>query len=451
MGILLGDLTPGSALGQRVLRTALTGMLCVIMSGCGLFDDEEILPGERIRIRSLSARDAGVVASLTAVPIPAPVDNNFWSQTNGIPSHAAGHLAGPSSLDRVWSTDIGTGGGDDGRITSAPVAANGVIFAMDAEAVVTALDAASGSERWSVSVAMEGEDGSEGFGGGLALGEGVLVATTGFGEVLGLDPSSGEVRWRRSLGAPVRAAPAVVPGIAIAVTRDNTAFGLDTADGTVLWRLQGVASSAGFLGGASPAVAGELAVLPFSSGELVGAGTRNGRRVWSAVLTGGRRGLARASISDITGDPVIQGATVVAANQSGRMVAIDGRSGARLWTRNIGSFGAIWSAGETIFVMADDAKLMRIATAGGQTLWETQLDAFEDMDDREDPIAYSGPILAGGQVLVTSSDGEMLSFDPLTGTETGRVDIGQGSVTGPIVVSGTVYVLDDDGTLYAFR
>jgi len=133
------------------------------------------------------------------------------------------------------------------------------------------------------------------------------------------------------------------------------------------------------------------------------------------------------------------------------MVAIDGRTGSRLWTRSVGAFGAIWSAGDTVFLVADDAKLMRIALATGQTLWEVQLPAYRYPDDREDPIAYSGPVLAGGRVLVTSSQGELLSFDALSGEAAGSTDIGSGSVTGPVVVAGSVYVLADDGTLYAFR
>lgn len=434
-----------------VLRAALA---CALLAGCGVFDyfdEEETLPGERIRIRELASRDAQAAATLTALPLPQATRNTFWSQTNGLPSHAAGHLAGPSGLSVAWTADAGTGSGDDGRITSAPVAANGVIFAMDAEARVVALDAGSGARRWESDVSLEGEDGEEGFGGGLALGEGVLVVTTGFGEVLGLDPSSGAVRWRQALGAPVRAAPAVVPGLAVVVTRDNTAYGVDPATGTVVWRLQGVAAGAGVLGGASPAISGALAVLPFSSGEIVGAEAASGRRVWSAVLSGGRRGLARASISDISGDPVISGSTVVAANQSGRMVAIDGRSGARLWTRTIGAFGPIWAAGDTVFVMADDGKLTRLVLANGQTLWETQLPLYEDEEDREDPVAYSGPVVAGGRVLVTSSEGDLIAFDALTGQEVGRLGLGDGSVTGPIVVDGTIYVLDDDATLYAIR
>jgi outer membrane protein assembly factor BamB len=133
------------------------------------------------------------------------------------------------------------------------------------------------------------------------------------------------------------------------------------------------------------------------------------------------------------------------------MIAIDGRSGQRVWTRNIGSGSPIWAAGETIFVVADDAKLMRIAVRDGVTLWQTQLPAFEDPEDREDPIAYSGPVLVSGRLLVTDSLGNVLSFDAASGLGQAGSEISSGSVTGPVVANGTVYVLSDSGTLYAFR
>jgi outer membrane protein assembly factor BamB len=237
----------------------------------------------------------------------------------------------------------------------------------------------------------------------------------------------------------------------VAVTRDNRAVGLDGATGKVRWRVAAASSDAGLLGGASPAIAGRLVALPYASGELVGVDGGAGRRLWSAVLSGGRKGLARSAITDISGDPVVVGPYVIAANQSGRMIAIDGRGGQRVWTRNIGSASPIWAAGDTIFLVSDDTKLMRVSARDGRTLWFSQMPSYEDPEDFEDPISYSGPVLVGGRLLLTDSLGNLLSFDAASGAAQAGARVEGGSLTGPVVADGTVYVLSDNGTLYAFR
>lgn len=422
------------------------------VAGCGAFDwfdDEERLGGERVRIRD--GRGAETRSRAAAQPLPPPGPNSDWTQTAGRASHASGHLAGPEVPTLAWTADAGEGAGGSAAITGAPIVSGGRVYTLDAASQLSAFDAGSGAAGWRTDLSPAGEDGDEGFGGGLATDGQLVYATTGFGEVLGLAPGTGEIVWRFRAGAPFRAAPAVSDGIVLAVTRDNRAVALNARTGEALWRLDGAASGTGLLGGASPAISGDLAVVPFGSGEITGVQLTTGRRVWSAVLGGARRGLARSAIADVTGDPVIAGRAVVAGNQSGRTVAVDGQTGARGWTRSIGAVGPLWAAGDSIFMVTDDMRLTRLALQTGETIWSTELPAFEDPEDREDPIAYSGPVLAGGRVLVTDSTGNLLGFDPGTGERLGAVELSDGATTGAVVANGTIYVLSDDAVLQAFR
>ncbi|MEM6678101.1 MAG: PQQ-binding-like beta-propeller repeat protein [Pseudomonadota bacterium] len=465
-----------SAIGGGLRRAALAiiapSLLLGGLAGCGVFDDEERLEGTRIPVRgerstsipdepledgasaaptlSFEPGEADAVAA-GGVPLPAPRELDAWTQTNAVPSHNAGHLSGPASLQRAWSVDVGAGNSDDGQITSAPVVAEGRVYVLDAEADAAAFDADSGREIWRRALTPENEDGSEGFGGGLAYADGRIFATTGFGEFLALDAASGEILWRRGIGAPFRAAPAVAQGVIVAVTRDNRAFGVRASDGEALWRASAAVSGAGLLGGASPAIASGAALLPYTSGEIVAVQLGTGRRFWSAVLSGGRRGLARSSISDVTGDPVVVGPFAIAANQAGRIVAIEGRTGRRVWTRSIGATGPLWAAGETLFLVSDASQLIRLSARNGATIWQTTLPAFEDPEDREDPIQYSGPVLVEGRILVTSSIGELLAFEGVGGQPVAVTDLSSGSITGPVVANDTVYVLTDEGRLDAYR
>lgn len=424
-------------------------LLAAATAGCGMFgNEEERLEGERRSVRSTVQEDNPTIAGAEA-PLPPPQALLEWTQTSANAAHNGGHIAGGSGLARSWSVDAGEGG--DGRITSAPIVVGGQVIALDGAAQLSSFSAGSGARSWTRSLAPVGEDGEDGFGGGLAAEGGTIFATTGFGEVLAIRAGSGEILWRQGFGAPFRAGPAVANGVIIAVSRDNQAFALSTVDGRVLWRLQGAAAGAGLLGGASPALAGQLAVVPFASGELVGVARDSGRRVWAAVLSGGRRGQARSAIADVSGDPVVVGPLVVAANQAGRIIAVEGQTGRRVWTRSIGSTGPLWAAGGNVFVMGDDGTLARLSAETGASVWEVPLPVWRNSAKWRDPISYSGPVLVGGRVLVADDQGTLHAFDAASGGEAGGTDIGDGSVLQPVAAGGMVYVLSTDGTLYAFR
>jgi outer membrane protein assembly factor BamB len=423
------------------------------LAGCGLFgDDEPPLPGERVPVR-VAVAEATIPAARAAelAALGQPAANADWSQPNALSTRAPGHLVGPASLREAWRTDVGRGSGGSARITSSPVVAGGSVFTLDAGARVTALDAASGRVRWTASVSPPRQSDASGFGGGLAVMDGRVFAGTGFGEVVALSAADGAELWRQALGAPIRAAPAVADGRVVVVTRDNAGFGLDAQSGAVLWRALGAAGTAGLLGGASPAISGELAVLPFTSGEIVGVRADSGRRLWSDALASGRRGFADVGIADVSGDPVIAGAAVFASNFAGQMVAVDGRNGLRGWLRALGSSSPVWSVGPTLFVVTNDARVMRLAGATGETIWSTDLPDPGDPATRAGRTAFRGPVVASGVVYVTSSRDGLLSFDAVTGEARERVSIPGGSSVGPVVAGGTLYVLSDNGVLHAFR
>ena len=411
-------------------------------------ENELILPGDREPIRP-----AEVSAQPDTIPdltIPAQRSNQNWPQLQGSATHLAENVALAAAPSRIWSVNIGAGNGRRTRIIAAPIVANGQVFTLDASARVSAVST-SGRSQWSVSVTRDGERAPEGFGGGLAYDAGALIVTTGFGEVLRLDPATGDVVWRTAVEAAIRAAPAVADGRVVVVARSDVAYGLNVETGELDWRVDGASLGAGLLGGASPAIRGPVAVVPFLSGEVIAVLTRSGRRVWSAAVTGGRRELVRSQIQDISGDPVIDNDLVYAANQSGRLVQLDRRSGERLWTHRDGAYGPALPIGGSVFIVSDIGELVRIDAETGDALWRTPLPEWENPEKRRRAIPHYGPLLAGGRLLVASGDGLLRSFDPNTGDLLSEVDIPGGAGAAPAIAGGVLYIISKNGELHAFQ
>lgn len=421
-------------------------LILFAVASCG--DRDIILPGEREEIRPASASSAE--GTPPPVALPAVSRNAEWTHLNGGRDHLAPNAALGTAPTLAWSVSIGEGNARRQRISAAPVVAGGRIFTLDASATVTAVST-SGEVLWSRSLAPEAEGEGEGFGGGLAADDGALLVTTGFAEVIRLDPATGDVLWRRALDGVVRAAPTLGGETVMVAARGDLAYGLNLADGEISWRIEGQGQGPGLFGGASPAVRGPLAVFPFVTGEVRGVLVRNGLTVWSASVTGGRRANVRSVITDISGDPVIDFDIVYVANQAGRLVALDRRSGERLWTQQDGSYGPALPVGDSVFLVTDMAEVVRIDAFTGEVLWRATMPEWVDPTRRRTAVPHYGPLLAAGRLVVASGDGLLRSFDPRTGNALGDVALPGGAAAQPAIANSTIYVVTGDGRLSALR
>ncbi len=406
-----------------------------------------ILPGAREAVRP----GDGVNTS-APISLPAARANANWTHRNGEADHKISHPA-LAGLNQIFAVDIGDGDSRRARITADPIVANGVIYTLDARARVTAT-ATSGAPVWVADVQPGNDNRADASGGGLAYGDGRVFVTSGYGEVTALDAASGGTLWTQDLDAPGTSAPTVQGDLLYVVGRDSTAWAIEVSNGRVRWQKTGTPSVSGFSGGAGPAVSGDLAVLPFDSGEVVAAFPQGGLQRWSTVISGARAGAASAILTDIGGDPVIDGGRVYVGNATGRTAAIDAFSGERIWTATEGAVSPVWPAGGSVFLINDISQLVRLDAATGDSIWRTELPAFEEggsFRQRRSVFANYGPVLAGGRLIVASSDGQIRAFDPRSGALVGNAALPGGAASQPAVAGGTLYVVTKAGQLVAFR
>ena len=140
-----------------------------------------------------------------------------------------------------------------------------------------------------------------------------------------------------------------------------------------------------------------------------------------------------------------------AVGQGGRMVSIDLLSGQRQWELNVAGISTPWVAGEWVFVATDDGKILCVARSNGKVRWIAQAPPFRNVKKKAGPISYVGPVLAGGRLIVASSQGTLINIDPTNGSFQSQTNIKGRIHLSPVVANNTLYILDDDGRLHAFR
>ncbi len=399
------------------------------------------LAGKRLPV-GLSETKAGLEVAAIDKPIvlPAARANDSWPQPGGTPANAPGHLALSGTVRQTWSADAGSGSTAYGKLTASPIVADGRIMVLDTAGRVSALTP-TGASAWRVSLVPPGEKDYKGFGGGLAAEGGRVFVATGFGWVYALEIQSGKKVWEKNLSAPIRSSPTVANGRVFVITADGTVKALGAADGNEIWTHQGLPEKAAILNNASPAVDGDVVIIPYPSGDLVALNASNGQQAWSESLARTRLASSLGSMTD-AGRPVADGGTVFAVGHSGRMIATNIRSGERLWVLNVPGIQMPAIAGEMVFVVDTGGSLMAINRRDGRVFWTVKLPGAS---------TWSGPVVAGNKLWLASNKGQLIGVDAATGKPDTPLVIGTPIYIAPIVAGGRLFVLTDKARLIAFN
>jgi outer membrane protein assembly factor BamB len=439
---------------MKRIAIALTAL--TLLGGCGIFGGGDKKPktpvmGERLPILSAES-GAEVDPGLADLPVtvPDPQPNASWTQPGGNASKSMGHVALGQALGRAWTAKI-AGSSNKARLGAAPVVADGRVYAIDTEAEIHAFSVSNGRELWSTRLTDANGNKAALFGGGVSYDNGKIYATNGVGDAAALDAATGNILWKKRPGGPLRGAPTVAEGSVYVVSQDNQLFALKADTGDTIWSEAATLETAGVFGVAAPAMAQGTVVAGFSSGELTAYRYENGRAVWQDALSRTSISTAVASLSDIDASPVIDQGRVYAVGQGGRMVAMELVTGQRLWELNVAGISTPWIAGEWLFAVTDEAKLLCIARASGKIRWITQLPRWKDEEDKKGPVTWTGPVLAGGRLLLASSRGQLVNVRVEDGALGTSVKLGEAVYLPPVVADNMLFILDNSGRISAWR
>ncbi len=302
---------------------------------------------------------------------------------SGTPDGPGVRALDPVTGDESWAWTAGDGGD-----ATAPVRSGAHLLVTAQDGIVTALDRDSGAPVWARKV----EGGHPAV---VAAFNRVFVSTDT--ALTTLDAGSGRVRWSQRVDAP--------QGMAVShgwlfTTQPGVIVSRGPARGDGRWKEElpqgDTVPSTPFLSKFATFVTapggdnGELQTRAYDS--------RSGKLQW--VATVGRDGCADTCRP---ATPVADDARVYAATPSGRLTALDRRTGEERWAVQLRSPTAgdpVLSASGVVFVADTDGALTALDARTGRALWERKL---------ESP-AVAGPALGLSTVAVRTKDGRTTTF-----------------------------------------
>jgi outer membrane protein assembly factor BamB/predicted phosphodiesterase len=280
------------------------------------------------------------------------------------------------------------------------------------------------------------------------------------GGIVAFDMATGDISWRYAAAGGVRNAPAVAHGVVVAARVDGTVVGLDAATGIERWeyalarRAQRVERNIY----SAPTIRGTVAFVGIQR-ELVALDVRTGARLWTTEphWAGGDT----SSYSS----PALSDRVLVTSFSRGLygLHGYDPDSGALLWrtaedvSQHVNASPVI--AGDTAFVTNELGTLFAVDLRDGATRWHTDLS--------DSPFTWSFAVVGTSAVsertlYVPAANGLLHAVDAATGEKKWTAATGNGLVraahyrgnapqlaASPVVTGPIVWIGGADGVLRA--
>jgi len=385
------------------------------------------------------------------IELDEPYDIEDWPQMGGNGAHSMPNAEVGNLNQTIWAESIGSGSSSQAFLLGGPVIKNNVVFTIDADGSVQARDAKTGKLKWKIDTKNRNESKPYRPGGGIAVDDKRLYVASPYSEALAMDVETGFIYWRTPMLNPARSAPAVDSHRVYVLTNNNRVVAFDVVTGEKVWEHEGTPEALGLVGGAAPAVYDQVVFAPYSTGELFALKAENGHPLWVEALTTEKSMSSVSMLSQIRARPVVYKNTVIATAQNGRTVALDYRTGNRIWAKDFGGTHTPVVNSEFIFLITNENVVLGIVRETGQIAWVTELNRFEDPEKKKKPILWAGPVLADNKLFLTSSDNNIVSINPENGEIIREMALPGSALLSPIIVDKIMYILLDNGKLIAIE
>lgn len=312
------------------------------------------------------------------------------------------------------------------------------VYAGSSSGELVALRASTGELRWRKKVGAVSSK--------PAIDGGLMYLGTEDGALLCLDAQTGEEKWRYQSRGPIGQMPLVSGAMVVFSNEGDQVVALDSLSGEFKWQYKSDTPEENTLRGhAGVAADGDLFFSGFSNGNIVALRRDTGTVAWLQSLKGEALGFF-----DVDATPVVVDETIYVTSSSGGVYGLDKTSGLVRWRTPLwdasmpsvtGNVGGLTSDGTYLYVMAADLGIHALDLQGN-IVWRVGANRGGEP---------GVPVVSGDLVLYTLAKDGLYLARRRSGSVVEYWDPGDGISASPAVSSdGRMFVISNRAILYAF-
>lgn len=343
----------------------------------------------------------------------------------------------------------------DSRVSSSAAVASGTAYFGSYDGNFYAVDTASGKLKWKFQTDGEHRFPGKHLHGVLPVAEtmpdpfdvylssplvanGLVYFGSGDGNVYALDATSGTLKWTFPTGNVVHASPALADGTLFIGSWDTNLYAIDAASGKEKWRFKtgddhDMHNQEGFQ--ASPMVHDGVVYVGCRDSNFYAIDAKTGQKKWVFNNKG----------SWVVGSAAALGGKVYAGtSDSGRVYAFDAQSGTSvelMSSKTWPMFSSPAIAGRTLYIGSNEGKLFAIDLKTQELAW-----TFATEGSQKNGAAYTK---ADGTPNYEAAFPGDFYDDMVSGVQT-LMSVGA-ILSSPVIVDDVVYFGSTDGNVYALN
>lgn len=390
----------------------------------------------------------------TEIKLPQQKNNKFWSGSASLENQTIenfekkfslvekgffGKKTQEISLHKSSQTWFFYSGSLKDHFIFTPIIKDGKIFILDTSGMLIARDLKTEKKIWKSQIFksnfLKNYKTPK-----ISYADGKIFAIAGANKIAAVNEVDGKVLWEKDLASIPLSTPISDGNFVYVATNDNKLYAFKAASGDLEWVQSGIARATAIFGASDPVISKDFVIVSYSSGEIYAVKKTTGEPVWSQDLNLSKATNSDFYLNDIDATPLVKDGMIYAIGNGGLMMALNAKDGNYSWKKQIAGIVDFWGAGDFLFVINNDDKLLAVSKKTGGIKWISQLPDLQKKGKPQTKIIYSGVVMAGDKLLISRADGKLLIASPFDGKIEKTLEVDKKLSHSPVVVDGKIYL-----------